>query len=63
MKLGTLSSKVPSTPTVEAREAHPGRLQSSGWSNLLRVDWRTWGHQLRWTVAPLLRRRGNMWLA
>jgi hypothetical protein len=28
-----------------------------------RVDWRMWGHLLRWMVAPLLRQRGTTWLA
>jgi hypothetical protein len=43
MMLGTHSSEVPSTPAVEAWEARPSRLQSSGWSNLLWINWRTWG--------------------
>jgi hypothetical protein len=63
MRLGTLLSEVPSTSTVEAWEARPNRLWSSMWSNLLGVDWRMWGHLLRWMVAPLLRQRGTTWLA
>jgi hypothetical protein len=63
MRLGTLSSEVPSTPIVEVWEACPSRLRSSRWSNMLRVDWRMWGHLLRWTVALLLRWRGTTWLA
>jgi hypothetical protein len=61
-RLWTLSSEVPSTPVVEAQEACPSRLRSLRWSNLLWVDSKTWGHLLRWTVAPLLRWRGTTWL-
>jgi hypothetical protein len=53
-RLGTLTGEVPNLPTVEARKLYPSRLQSSRWSNQLQVDRRTWGHLLRWTLAPLL---------
>jgi hypothetical protein len=58
--LGTLKGEVPNLTTVEARKPYPSRLRSSRWSSQLRVDWRTWGHLLRWLVAPLLQRRGTM---
>jgi hypothetical protein len=52
--LGTLMGEVPNLPTVEAQKSYPNWLQSSRWSSQPRVDGRTWGHLLRWTLAPLL---------
>jgi hypothetical protein len=53
-RLGTLTGEVPNLPTVEARKPYPSRLWSSRCSSQLQVDGRTWGHLLRWTLAPLL---------
>jgi hypothetical protein len=55
LRLGTLTGEVPNLPTVEAQKPYPSRLWSSRWSSQPRVDERTWGHLLRWTLAPLLR--------
>jgi hypothetical protein len=54
-RLGTLTGEVPNLPTVEARKPYPSWLRSSRWSSQSRVDGRTSGHLLRWTLAPLLR--------
>jgi hypothetical protein len=63
LRLGTLTGEVPNLTTVEALEPYPSRLRSSRWSSQPWVDWRTWGHLLRWTVAPLLQQRGATWLS
>jgi hypothetical protein len=54
LRLGTLTGEVPNLPTAEARKPYPSRLWSSRWSSQPWVDGRTWGHLLRWTLAPLL---------
>jgi hypothetical protein len=54
-RLGTLTGEVSNLPTVEARKPYPSRLRSSMWSSQPRLSGRTWGHLLRWTLAPLQR--------
>jgi hypothetical protein len=53
-RLWRLMGEVSNLPTVEAQKSYPNWLQSSRWSSQPRVDGRTWGHLLRWMLAPLL---------
>jgi hypothetical protein len=54
LRLETLTGEVPNLTIVEAWKPCPNRLRSLRWSSQQWVDWRTWSHLLRWTVAPLL---------
>jgi hypothetical protein len=45
---------VPNLTAVETRLTYPSWLWTLRWSSQPQVDWRTWGHLLRWTVTPLL---------